>query len=72
MYACDYLQENLLSETISKNTALAGEYEMKLMLGPLTYSVSVLLTFRVSLLVGLMVARKNKKIDMVEALKGTE
>ncbi len=53
-------------------TALAGEYEMKLMLGPLTYSVSVLLTFGVSLLVGLMVARKNKKIDMVEALKGTE
>ncbi len=53
-------------------TALAGEYEMKLMLGVLTYSVSVLLTFGVSLLVGLMVARKNKKIDMVEALKGAE
>ena len=53
-------------------TALAGEYEMKLMLGPLTYAVSILLTFGVSLLVGLMVARKNKKIDMVEALKGAE
>ena len=53
-------------------TALAGEYEMKLMLGILTYSVSILLTFGVSLLVGLMVARKNKKINMVEALKGTE
>ena len=53
-------------------TALAGEYEMKLMLGVTTYTVSVLLTFGVSLLVGLMVARKNKKIDMVEALKGTE
>ena len=53
-------------------TALAGEYEMKLMLGPLTYCVSILLTFGVSLLVGLMVARKNKKIDMVEALKGAE
>ncbi|MEE3427847.1 MAG: ATP-binding cassette domain-containing protein [Ruminococcus sp.] len=51
-------------------TALAGEYEMKLMLGALTYSVSVLLTFGVSLMVGLMVAKKNKKIDMVEALKG--
>ena len=50
-------------------TALAGEYEMKLMLGPLTYSVSILLTFGVSLLVGWMVARKNKKINMVEALK---
>ena len=53
-------------------TALAGEYEMKLMLGPLTYCVSILLTFGVSLLVGLMVARKNKKIDMVEALKCAE
>lgn len=53
-------------------TALAGEYEMKLMLGPMTYGVSILLTFGVSLLVGLMVAKKNKKIDMVEALKGTE
>ena len=52
--------------------ALAGEYELKLMLGPLTYCVSVLLTFGVSLLVGLMVAKKNRKIDMVEALKGTE
>jgi len=52
--------------------ALAGEYEMKLMLGPLTYSVSILLTFGVSLLVGWMVARKNKKIDMVEALKNAE
>lgn len=52
--------------------ALAGEYEMKLMLGGLTYAVSILLTFGVSLLVGLMVARKNKKIDMVEALKGAE
>ena len=53
-------------------TALAGEYEMKLMLGPLTYSVSILLTFGVSLLVGRMVAGKNKKIDMVEALKNAE
>ena len=53
-------------------TALAGEYEMKLMLGPLTYTVSILLTFGVSLLVGWMVARKNRKIDMVEALKDAE
>ena len=52
--------------------ALAGDYEMKMMLGPLTYCVSILLTFCVSLLVGLMVAKKNKRIDMVEALKGAE
>lgn len=53
-------------------TALVSEYELSLTLGVLTYSVSVLLTFGVSLLVGFMVARKNKKIDMVEALKGAE
>ncbi|MBO4339484.1 MAG: ABC transporter permease [Clostridia bacterium] len=53
-------------------SALASEYEMKLMLGPTTYTVSILLTFGVSLLVGWMVARKNKNIDMVEALKNAE
>ena len=52
--------------------ALASEYELKLTLGPVTYLVSVLLTFGVSLFVGWMVARKNKKIDMVEALKNAE
>ena len=51
---------------------LAGEYELQATLGVLTYSVSILLTFGVSLIVGVFVARKNKKIDMVEALKGAE
>ena len=53
-------------------TALVSEYELSLTLGILTYVVSIALTFGVSLLVGLMVSRKNKKIDMVEALKGVE
>lgn len=53
-------------------TSLVSEYELKLAMGVLTYSVSILLTFGVSLAVGLMVARKNKQIDMVEALKGAE
>ena len=53
-------------------TSLVSEYELSLTLGVLTYAVSILVTFGVSLLVGLMVARKNKKIDMVEALKGAE
>lgn len=52
--------------------ALAEEHEMKLYLGPVTYIASMLLTFGVSLIVGLMVSRKNKNIDMVEALKGAE
>ena len=45
---------------------------MKLMLGPLTYCVSILLTFGVSLLVGLMAAKENRKIDVIEALKDAE
>lgn len=53
-------------------TSLVSEYELKLTLGILTYSVSILLTFGVSFVVGLFVARKNKQIDMVEALKGAE
>lgn len=52
--------------------ALASEYEMKLTLGPVTYAVSILLTFGVSLIVGWMISRKNRKIDMVEALKGVD
>ena len=52
--------------------ALASEYELKLTIGILTYGVSVLLTFGPSLAVGWMVAGKNRKIDMVEALKGVE
>lgn len=52
--------------------ALAGEYEMKLALSCRTILISVVLTFGMSLLVSLMVSRKNKKIDMVEALKSAE
>lgn len=51
---------------------LASEYELKMTLGALTYCVSILLTFGVSLVVGLFVAKKNKKINMAEALKSAE
>ena len=53
-------------------TSLVSEYELSISIGWMTYVVSIALTFGVSLLVGLMVAQKNKKIDMVEALKGAE
>ena len=53
-------------------TALASEYELKLVLGLPTWLVSILLTFGASLIVGLMVARKNRHIDMVAALKTAE
>lgn len=52
--------------------ALAGEYEMRLAISPRTVIISIALTFGVSLLVSFMVSRKNKKIDMVEALKCAE
>lgn len=53
-------------------TQLASEYELRISVSVLSIAVSAVLTFAVSLLVSLMVARKNKKIDMVEALKGAE
>lgn len=37
-----------------------------------TYILTVILTVRMSLLVSLMVSRKNKSIDMLEALKCQE
>ena len=52
--------------------AMASEYEMKMAISPLSIIISVVLTVGMSLLVSLMVSRKNKHIDMVEALKGAE
>lgn len=52
--------------------ALASEYELSITICVTTYLVSILLTFGVSLIVGLMVAKKTKKINMVEALKNAE
>lgn len=52
--------------------SLIDEYELMVHMGSLTYCISILVTFGVSLLVGWMVAKKNKQIDMVEALKGAE
>ncbi len=45
---------------------------MMLTLGPITYAVSILLTFGVCLLVGWMIARRTRSIDMVESLKGVD
>lgn len=52
--------------------SLAGEYEMTMVLGWKTYVISVALTFGMSLLVSFLVAGKNKKINMAEALKCAE
>lgn len=52
--------------------ALADEYELSLYIGLHTYIFCAALIFGVSLFVGIIIVRKNKGIDMVEALKGTE
>ncbi len=52
--------------------SLASEYEMSVTIGWATCVISTALTFGVSLLVRWMIAKKSRKIDMVEALKGTE
>ena len=65
----------LCQELGCRNTASIGNGRNDIQVFPasvLSIAVSAMLTFAVSLLVSLMVARKNKKIDMVEALKGAE
>lgn len=52
--------------------ALASEYELTTYVSPFSFIISVILIFGVSLIVSLMVAKKNKKIDMVESLKSAE
>lgn len=51
---------------------LASEYELKTTIGFFSILIGCVITFGVSLLVGLMVAKRNKKINMVEALKDAE
>ena len=51
---------------------LAGEYEMDVKIGLSSILISTALNLGVSIIVGLMIARKNRRIDMVESLKGTE
>lgn len=52
--------------------ALAKEYELSISVDPSTYLICIAITFGVSLFVSFMLSRKNKKIDMVEALKIAE
>lgn len=52
--------------------ALASEYEMKLIFGWMTFVIPIVLVFGVSLFVSWLVSKKNKKINMVEALKVPE
>ncbi len=49
--------------------AKASEYEMSLSISWLSFVISILITLGVSWLVSVVIANKNKKIDMVESLK---
>ncbi len=51
---------------------LAGEYEMETMVGPVSILLATVLNLGVAVIVGWMISRKNRKINMVEALKGNE
>ena len=51
---------------------LAGEYEMETVVGPVSILPATALNLGVAVIVGRMIARKNRTINMVEALKGTE
>lgn len=51
---------------------LAGEYEMETMVGPVSILPAAALNLGVAVIVGWMISGKNRRINMVEALKGTE
>ncbi len=51
---------------------LAGEYEMNTLVGPVSILPAAALNLGVTMIVGWMISRKNRRINMVEALKGTE
>ena len=51
---------------------LASEYGMSLSISWLSFVISILITLGVSWLVSVVIANKNKKIDMVESLKCSE
>ena len=51
---------------------LAGEYEMETVVGPVSILPATALNLGVAVIVGWMISRRNRRINMVEALKGTE
>ena len=51
---------------------LAGEYEMETMVGPMSVLSATALNLGTAVIVGWMISKKNRRINMVEALKGTE
>ena len=52
--------------------SLTSEYELVMVVGVPTYIITIVMTIGMSLFVSFILARKNKEIDMVEALKGVD
>lgn len=52
--------------------ALAGEYEMNMAFGYLSYIIGIVVPFLVSLVTIYLISKKTKKLDMVSALKERE
>lgn len=52
--------------------ALTSEYEMSLSISWSSFVISILITLGISWFVSIVIANKNKKIDMVESLKCSE
>ena len=52
--------------------ALAGEYEMNMAFGYLSYIVGIIVPLLVSLVTICLISKKTKKLDMVSALKERE
>lgn len=70
--ACQKTEDSAVRRAHGRARLPDAEYELKTTVGALTYTVSIVLMLGVSLAVSFFVARKNRKIDMVEALKGAE
>ena len=51
---------------------LAREYEMETLVGPVSILLATSLNLGTAVIVGWMISGKNRSINMVEALKGTE
>jgi putative ABC transport system permease protein len=51
---------------------LAAEYEMETTVGPVSILPATALNLGTPVVVGMMIAKKNRRINMVEALKGTD
>ena len=61
----------ILTDYIFKN-AIGDTYDFSASIKPITFILSAIGTYIVSLLINILLSRKVRKIDMVSSLKGNE